>query len=365
LGPIYPLEGRAPIYSEFVAGPLAWRVAPLLDIEERRALGLVGRDELAADLATQPPRAILTGLDNSDVEEEAPLRASAEAQGYVPIALPDEGTLWTSPVASWGDRIRLGAAGLPTTAVAAGDDVLVTLHLQAYAPITANLNVLVRLVDAGGQELARSEGWPWGRATASWPMGEVWPDGHTLAIPPTAASGPYRVEVSFYDPATLELLGAPATVGHVLVALPGGSTARVPGVITPLAEFGDGITLLAAEVPPGAWAPGAEQEVQLTWQATTPTRGRYTVFLHLIGPDGTPAAQGDQEPWQGAYPTDAWLSAVPARDAYRLALPPDLPPGDYTLVAGLYDPSTGQRLPRLQGGQVDGDSYPLASVRVP
>jgi hypothetical protein len=363
LGPIYPLEGRAPIYPEFVTGPLAWRVAPLLSAEERRGLGIVGLEELAADLATQPPRAILAGLDNSDVDEEAPVVAYAEAQGYVPIPLPDEGTLWASPVAAWGDRIHLGAAGLPLAAVAGGDDVLVTLHLQATAPITSNLNVLVRLVDAGGEELMRSEGWPWGRATSTWPVGEVWPDGHTIAIPPAAAPGPYRVEVSFYDPATLELLGSPSTVGHVVVAAtPAAGRSRSDA---PRAQFGDGIALLEADVAASGWTPGATQEVHLVWQAATPTRGRYTVFLHLIGPDGTPVAQGDREPWQGTYGTDAWLQEVPARDSYPLVLPPDLPSGSYTLVVGLYDPVTGQRLPRMEDGQAHSDSYQLATIAVP
>ena len=104
-------------------------------------------------------------------------------QGYVPIALPDEGTLWASPLVTWGDTIRLGAADLPKQAVAPGSELLATLHLQAAQPITSNLNVLVRLVDAGGQELVRSEGWPWGRATSTWKVGEVWPDGHTFADP--------------------------------------------------------------------------------------------------------------------------------------------------------------------------------------
>ena len=85
-------------------------------------------------------------------------------------------------------------------------EVLATLHLAAAQPITRNLNVLVRLVDAGGQELVRSEGWPWGRATSTWKVGDVWPDGHTLAVPAGAAPGPYQVEVSFYDPDTLTLV---------------------------------------------------------------------------------------------------------------------------------------------------------------
>jgi hypothetical protein len=318
-------------------------------------------EELDADLAARPPRGVFTGVHDDDLAKEEPLLAYAQAQGFVPVSLPDEGTLWASPVFSWGDYIRLGAAELPKIAVQPGDQLLTTLHLQAMQPITANLNVLVRLLDPSGQEAARSEGWPWGRATSTWQPGEVWPDGHTLSIAADAAPGPYRVEVSFYDPATLELLGSPATVGHVVVAEPQHDAA----VEAPLAQFGDGIVLTGASVPQEGWQAGATQTVDLTWLAETAKRGRYTVFLHFIGPSGTPAAQGDQEPWQGAYPTDAWLASVPARDRYQLTLPEDLPGGDYSLVVGLYDPATQQRLPLIRNGSAVGDSYQLAAVQVP
>jgi hypothetical protein len=359
LAPIYPLEGHAPIYPEFVTGPLAWRVAPLLAAEERARFGIVGLDELPADLAARPPRGILTAVDNSDAAEEAPLVAYAQAHGYVPIPLPDEGTFWAAPIATWADAIRLGAADLPRAPILPGHEFVATLHLQAAAPITANLNVLARLVAPDGSELLRSEGWPWGRATSTWPAGEVWPDGHTFVIPPAAAPGPYRVEVSFYDPATLALLGDPLTVGHIVVSAP------TPVPASPLAHFGPGIELLAAGMPPTPWSPGATQTVTLTWRAAAPVPGRYTVFLHLLGPTGAPVAQGDREPWAGAYPTDAWLPGAPAADTYTLALPPDLPPGDYQLVVGLYDPLTGARLPLLTDGQPGGDSFALGPITVP
>jgi hypothetical protein len=321
----------------------------------------VSLEELDADLSERAPRGIFTGVHDDDLAKEEPLLAYAQAQGYVPIALPDEGILWASPIAAWDDRIALGAIELPNTAAQPGEQILTTLHLQAMQPITSNLNVLVRLVNPSGQEAARSEGWPWGRATSTWQPGEVWPDGHTLSIAADAAPGPYRVEVSFYDPATLDLLGSPATAGHLVIAEP---QPEDPAP-APLAQFGDGIVLSGAVVPQEGWQPGATQVLDLTWLAETANRGRYTVFLHFIGPTGTLAAQGDQEPWQGAYPTDAWLAGVPARDRYQLALPEDMPGGEYSLVVGLYDPVTQQRLPLIRNGSAVGDSYRLAAIRVP
>ena len=361
LAPIYPLEGDAPIYPELVTGPLGWRVAPLLPADERRQVGLVASQDLEAVLATHPPRGVLTGLHDDDIGVEDPLVTYAQTRGFVPIALPEEGTLWVAPIATWEDAIQLGAAMLPATAVAPGSTLVATLHLQAIQPLAKNLNVLVRLVDAMGNELLRSEGWPWGRPTSSWQTGDVWPDGHSLVIPQDAAPGPYRVEVSFYDPETLETLGTPATVGYVMV----GDAAPEDAVTPPLAEFGDGIVLAGAEVPDAGWRPDATQPVKLTWRAQTPARGRYTAFLHLLAPDGTLVAQRDQEPLQGAYPTDGWLADYPVRDSYALTLPAALPAGDYRLLVGLYDPASQQRLPLLRQGEVAGDAYPLATIHIP
>jgi hypothetical protein len=359
LAPIYPLEGDAPIYPELVTGPMGWRVATLLPPEARARFGLVGVDDLEADLAQSPPRAILTGIHDNDAEVEAPLLAYAQAHGYVPVPLPEEGSLWLSPQAHWGDQIALGAALLPTTPLAPGDEFVATLHLQATKPITQDLNVLVRLMAPDGGELMRDEGWPWGRPTSTWAPGEVWPDGHALAIPPDAAPGPYGVEVSFYDPATLELLGQPATVGYVVVAADRAAQPAGPQRAT----FGDGIALVDAEIPADGWMAGAQPTVQLTWRADSPMRGRYTAFVHVLGPNGL-VAQSDREPFGGFFPTSAWLQGVPVTDSYALPLPLDLPAGDYQILVGLYDPVTGQRLPRVPADAAPEDAFVAATVAV-
>jgi hypothetical protein len=164
--------------------------------------------------------------------------------------------------------------------------------------------------------------------------------------------------MSFYDPSTLELLGAgPVAVGFVVVD--GGNAAAE----SPLARFGECMELLAVDIPPGGWSGASKREVHLTWQRVAATCGRYTMFVHLVGPEGL-VAQSDQEPLHGFYPSDAWLLRVPVADSYELALPPDLAAGDYQLLAGLYDPASGQRVPLLQDGAPAGDAYLAATIRV-
>jgi hypothetical protein len=355
LAPIHALEGGLSTYPEFVTGPLAWRVAPLVSSAERARFGLVTAPELASILVAQPPRAVLTGFEEDDAELEAVLLAYAHDHNFVPVALPDEGVLWLAPVTNWNDAIQLGAVELPATPVTPGADLVLTLHLMKTAPIALNLNVLVRVVDAAGKEAARSEGWPYGSPTAMWREGVAWQDGHTLRIAPDAAPGPHRVEVSFYDPETLELFGEVYTAGYLMVAAKASASASAP-----LATFAHGLDLLAVELGAQPWQPG-EQAITLVWRPTAPLPASYTMFVHLLDPAGNLIAQRDQPPLQGFYPSDRWLPDAPFQETVTLTLPANALPGDYRLRVGWYDPARGQRLSRV--APAPGDAFD-APVRV-
>ena len=121
-------------------------------------------------------------------------------------SLPDFIDIGKESAADFGERMRLAAYDLSQTIVEPGDEIEATFYLQAIADMDENYNVLVRLVAPDGSELWREEGWPWGAATADWPLREIRPDGHTIAIPPDAAPGLYKLVLSFYDPATLDAL---------------------------------------------------------------------------------------------------------------------------------------------------------------
>jgi hypothetical protein len=91
----------------------------------------------------------------------------------------------------------------------------------------------------------------------------------------------------------------------------------------------------------------------------------YTVFVHLVGAHGQPLAQVDSQPLAGIYPTSFWSVGERLTDPYLLYIPPDLPPGEYELLVGMYLLSTGARLPVLGvDGQVLGDSISLGPVTV-
>ena len=73
----------------------------------------------------------------------------------------------------------------------------------------------------------------------------------------------------------------------------------------------------------------------------------YTGFVHLLDAGGQIVAQDDHGPLQNQYPTTQWVGGEVVEDRYVLRLPPDLPPGEYTLEIGLYD-ANRPGLPRLK-----------------
>jgi hypothetical protein len=95
LAPAWPIEAGLAIYPEFASGPFAWRSAPHLNIEQRRALHLIGPDDLAGFLAHDPPAAILTGFESSELEK--PLRRFATEHGYGVVDLGKDRQLWVRP----------------------------------------------------------------------------------------------------------------------------------------------------------------------------------------------------------------------------------------------------------------------------
>jgi hypothetical protein len=76
----------------------------------------------------------------------------------------------------------------------------------------------------------------------------------------------------------------------------------------------------------------------------------YAVFIHLADDAGRVWAQSDSVPVNWTRPTTGWVPGEYVADTHALTLPDDLPPGEYRLWVGLYDPQTGNRVPVAGAG---------------
>jgi hypothetical protein len=126
-------------------------------------------------------------------------------------------------------------------------------------------------------------------------------------------------------------------------------------------EFEAGIVLTGYRVVNANLTAGESAHLTLYWTARAPITASYTVFVHLLAADGFNVANADGLPAAGRQPTDQWTTGADVIDPHPIAIPGDMPPGDYTVEIGLYELSSGVRLmaTELSGNRVDAVRLPV------
>lgn len=270
-----------------------------------------------------------------------------------------------------GGLAIVGVGALPTDTVAAGSVLPLTLAVRLAAagpPPAISLTVEDPATGAvaADRRVALAEG-PAATDAALWPAGLTVRRTFRLPIYANAAGGRYRVHATWpvgpdgaAESAAAGATDGTAAGGAVDLGTVDIAARDVSGAVFELADLdaplpmtldaalGDVARLIAASAPATATA-GADLPVALAWRAQSPSATAFKVTVQLLGPDGRPAAQHDAEPVADARPTTGWLPDEIVLDRHAVALPPDLPPGDYTLAVALYHPLTAERLP-LTGG---------------
>jgi hypothetical protein len=103
----------------------------------------------------------------------------------------------------------------------------------------------------------------------------------------------------------------------------------------------------------------------LYWQADGPTDLDYTVFVHLVGPDGQSHGQVDRFPAAGTAPTTSWADGQVVVDEMALPVAADIPAGLYHVAVGMYDAASGGRLPITDAaGQILPDAQAVLPVEI-
>ena len=175
----------------------------------------------------------------------------------------------------------------------------------------------------------------------SWPTPQFVIDRQQLVIPEDWKAGVYRLQLHLFETGNRE--AGKVDLGPLVVD-------RTERLYTPPdtqfpqdATFGGEIKLLGYDLEPGKTA--GTFDLRLVWQAVTQPRQDYTVFAHVLHPDGTCCVwQQDTMPQQGQYPTSRWLANEVVVDAYQIVLPEGTLPGTYPVEIGLYVPENGRRL---------------------
>lgn len=124
-------------------------------------------------------------------------------------------------------------------------------------------------------------------------------------------------------------------------------------------RFARGVRLKGAKWTTSARVGGA-CALELIWEAVQPLSGEYKVFVHAVDDRGRIVAQHDAPPAGGSRPTSTWGAGDVILDRHGLFLPNGLGPQRLRLLVGLYDATTGERLPLVDGP----DALELGSFEV-
>ncbi len=257
-----------------------------------------------------------------------------------------------------------------------GNPLLFTLYWQALASPSEDYELGIELIGDDGTVTVEQRVQPvadW-FPTGQWQAGDVLLGRYAVPLPLDAPPGRYQVRLTLYTPDGSALPVGGTRSYKVLDWWPREETLSGTGVTLFEVEIearprlyhppamdhrldvvlGDDVRLLGYDLASTSVNPGGTIELTLYWQALQKIEAMYAVFNHMVGPDGTTVAQADGWPQGGTYPTIQWLPGEVVEDRYTILVPPDTPPGEYTLRVGMYDAGTDERPITL----VDGESIP-------
>ena len=254
--------------------------------------------------------------------------------------------LWWTVLESPGDlklRVRLvgnqtidlgtpalGADNYPSTAWQVGDTILQRVTATLPDDLTAGIyRVQIQLLDAAGRELPLS-------GTRRWLT--AW---ERLWTPEVQLQGPW------VDLFTLEIEAR----DRVYTPPPFRTSVDI--------SFGEWLRLRGYRIGKSALHPGESTTLTLYWQAIRRPPQVFAAFNHLRRPGETPIWMQDSWPQQGIYTTNHWLEGEVVAETYTITIPEDAPVGEYPLYIGIYDPTTGDRLPAVAR---DGERFPSDEV---
>jgi hypothetical protein len=116
-------------------------------------------------------------------------------------------------------------------------------------------------------------------------------------------------------------------------------------------QVGGDLTLEGYDLSARQLRVGQSIEWLLWWRATRRIHDDRSVLIHLINAHGERVAQFDGPPAGGARPTSHWRQGELILDARQIMIPGDIPPGHYTLLVGMYQWPSLERLSLTYDGE--------------
>jgi hypothetical protein len=222
-----------------------------------------------------------------------------------------------------------------------GEPISIALLWQATRSAPPDFTIRWQFAREGerGEEIGRTSPGTDRYPLPNWRKHAIVRDQFILRLPAHLESGQYQLRAVLPDGDTLE-------IGSVQVV------ARehnfdIPQVASTLdISFGDVARLLGYDLDLTQIETEGRVELTLFWQALGETETPYKVFVHLLDESGQIVAQVDREPQAGRAPSTGWLASEVIMDEITIPVT-EATAATRSIAVGLYDPSSGQRVPVL------------------
>ena len=277
--------------------------------------------------------------------------------------------------ARFGDDLRLIGYDAPRV-LQPNTRLPLTLYWQADRDQLSDSMAIVRLLDvndkpvvqpyyAGKQFIALNP-------SSLWMPGKIITDRQDLFVPRALDPGLYRIAVSLWrypdgemlpitsegtysveDAAVFGEIKIPMNVANAKpqqslnVAV--GSQIRLIGLDTTIQDK-SGKPIVQNDATRLQAQANQSLSLKLYWHASADIRTDYKIFMHLVDANGNVVAQQDQAPDEWKYPTRIWDAGEIILDPHLMPLK-NLQPGTYRVRIGMYDATSGERLPMLDAGR--------------
>jgi hypothetical protein len=269
---------------------------------------------------------------------------------YTPVATLEDARFWGSPMTIWqrtsqpvtpaiiidegvhdlGNGWQVTGVAVSAREVVTSTPLIVSVRLKAGEP-RGNRELRVQPI-----AVQRGDGLPVRSRVIHTdqfrPGEEAWYDFPIMPYP-DSRPGAYDISVQWLD-------GGPEVIaGRIKVPIRVSENAYAQ--VVPLSS-GIAVELLTEPI---TGCIGATNTVTVTWRGGDPTGVDYSAFVHLRAATGATVAQHDGQPRNGSYPVSVWASDEAVPDPHAIAIGPDITPGEYAIVVGLYNPADNARLP--------------------
>lgn len=219
--------------------------------------------------------------------------------------------------------------------------------------LDTDFDVVVSLVDRAGlvrqaERFPTSTTWP----TSEWPLDTIVWGYYRLVLSPSIPTGGYTITLALVDSETGRNQSQPVSIQPLTVQSEICDLATVPGAQDVNAVFGDRLRLLEYQMRQEE----GRLDLTLYWRSDCRMDTDYTFFVHVADRvTGIPVAQHDSRPRHSSYPTTFWWPGETVDD--RISIPlSGVPAGSYDIAIGVYELSTGDRLPLINSqGQAIAD----------